>query len=87
MLCAKLVFAINSVSTPDKTLVTVVDIFGKEKTMVINIGSEEFHRCYHEWLGGKLIQHAFPSLTADEREFILTGMTPEEWDAMTKEEV
>ena len=28
-----------------------------------------------------MIQHAFPHLTDDEREFIKTGITPEEWDA------
>ena len=29
---------------------------------------------------GALIQDAFPNLTADQREFILTGITKEEWD-------
>ena len=28
---------------------------------------------------GELIQRAFPQLTAEQREFILTGITPEEW--------
>lgn len=28
------------------------------------------------------IQDAFPQLTADEREFIKTGITPGEWEAM-----
>ena len=31
---------------------------------------------------GELIQVAFPQLTADQREFILTGVTSEEWDDM-----
>ena len=31
------------------------------------------------WEGGVLIQNAMPNLTADEREFIMTGITPEEW--------
>lgn len=31
---------------------------------------------------GALIQDAFPFLNADEREFIMTGTTPEKWDAM-----
>ena len=31
--------------------------------------------------GGILIQDAFPNISADDREFILTGITPEEWDA------
>lgn len=30
---------------------------------------------------GALIQHAFPDLTADQREFLLSGVTAEEWDA------
>jgi hypothetical protein len=33
-----------------------------------------------------LIQDAFPTLTADEREFILTGITSEEWDEIFPEE-
>jgi hypothetical protein len=31
------------------------------------------------WEAGMLIQRAMPNLTADEREFIKTGITPEEW--------
>ena len=34
---------------------------------------------------GALIQIAFPDLTADQREFILTGITEEEWDELFKE--
>ena len=34
------------------------------------------------WQAGTLIQDAMPNLSADEREFIKTGITPEEWDAM-----
>lgn len=32
------------------------------------------------WVAGELIQNAMPELTADEREFIKTGVTPEEWE-------
>lgn len=31
--------------------------------------------------GTELIQNALPHLTPDEREFLLTGITPEEWKA------
>ena len=31
---------------------------------------------------GDLIQRRFPNLDAAQREFLLTGSTPEEWDAM-----
>jgi hypothetical protein len=30
--------------------------------------------------GGMLVQNAFPNLNADEREFIMTGITKAEWD-------
>ena len=33
------------------------------------------------------IQDAFPHLTSNDREFILTGMTEEEWDEAFKEEL
>lgn len=33
------------------------------------------------WESGVLIQHAMPNLTPDEREFLMTGVTKEEWDA------
>jgi hypothetical protein len=28
------------------------------------------------------IQHAFPELNVDQREFVKTGLTPEDWDAI-----
>ncbi len=35
-----------------------------------------------DWASGELIQNAMPSLSADDREFLMTGATPEEWDEM-----
>lgn len=36
---------------------------------------------YQNWLDGALIQNALPQLTAEEREFLMTGTTPQEWEA------
>jgi hypothetical protein len=36
--------------------------------------------------GGPLLQDAFPGLTADQREFIKTGITKEEWNVAFPEE-
>ena len=33
------------------------------------------------WNSGMYIQDAMPQLSDDEREFMMTGITPEEWDA------
>ena len=32
------------------------------------------------WESGMLIQEAMPNIGSDEREFIMTGITPQEWD-------
>ena len=34
---------------------------------------------YTQYLGGTLAQLAFPHLSAEDRDFIITGITPEEW--------
>lgn len=41
---------------------------------------------YSNWQGGELIQIALAHLTAEEREFLMTGITPEEWDEVFGEE-
>jgi hypothetical protein len=38
------------------------------------------------WEQGMLIQEAMPNLSADDREFIMTGLTPEDWDELFGEE-
>jgi hypothetical protein len=37
-------------------------------------------------LKGELVQNAFPFLSVDQREFLLTGLFPEEWDKIFGEE-
>ena len=32
------------------------------------------------WNNGELIQNVFTNLSDDEREFLMTGITPDEWD-------
>ena len=39
-----------------------------------------------KWRYGTFIQDAFPELTAGEREFIKTGITPDEFDSMFSED-
>lgn len=51
-------------------------ISGKWNTREIPVTPEQLYR----WEEGMLIQDAMPHLSADEREFIMTGITPEEWD-------
>ena len=37
------------------------------------------------WNSGQLIQHAMPNISEDDREFILTGILPEQWEEMFEE--
>ena len=39
-----------------------------------------------EWKRGRLIQDAFPQLNKDEREILMTGYTPAEWDGLFKDD-
>jgi|TARA_B100001964_G_C13839295_1_gene425060 hypothetical protein len=49
---------------------------GKVNTMSLDVTYEQID----SWVDGELIQNAFPNLTADEREFIQTGITSDSWD-------
>lgn len=39
---------------------------------------------YEAWKDGVFAQDAFPELNAEEREFLISGTTPAEWDDMFK---
>jgi hypothetical protein len=62
------------------------DLSGKLTEMLIGINFNDFVKAFDAWDSGELIQNAFPTLSADEREFIKTGILPKEWDAMFGEE-
>lgn len=51
---------------------------GVTRTMSLDVTEEQFYA----YQNGALIQNAFPHLSADDREFILSGITPDEWDTM-----
>jgi len=53
---------------------------GNTNSMEIEVTQEQLS----SWESGVLIQNAMPNLSADEREFIMTGITPEEWDSAFK---
>ncbi len=49
---------------------------GIKRSMEIQVTQEQIKA----WEDGMLIQDAMPFLTDDEREFLISGMTPQEWD-------
>ena len=51
---------------------------GKTSVMDLNLTQAELDA----WVDGMLIQDAMPQLSAEEREFLMTGITPAEWDSV-----
>ena len=47
--------------------------------------ASQYYDAREKWNNGALIQDAFFFLTADEREFIMTGTPPHVWDEMFAE--
>lgn len=41
---------------------------------------------YWDWQDGELVQNAFPYLSADEREMLISGICPECWGKMWGED-
>ncbi len=65
-----------------KTLIEKTSaLTGKLSQMLIGIDFHKFVESFQSWERGALLQNAFPNLSADEREFIKTGISPEEWEA------
>jgi hypothetical protein len=66
-----------------KTLVRKASqLTGKLTEMLIGINFNDFVKAFDAWDTGELIQNAFPTLSADEREFIKTGISPQEWESV-----
>lgn len=65
-------------------LITRTSVFtGIERSKEIDVTQEQLER----WQSGEdLIQNIMPNLSPDDREFIMTGITPEEWDDSFKED-
>jgi hypothetical protein len=59
-------------------LVTKISPISGENTMDLDITEEMIA----DWRGGALIQDVMPHLTNEEREFLITGYTPEDWESI-----
>jgi|TARA_R110000796_G_scaffold243897_1_gene366695 hypothetical protein len=75
----------TNLSSDGKLSLTVIKpsiLSGKYNTMVLDMTIDQ----YDAWTNGMLIQDAVPQLNVDEREFLKSGILPDEWDAMCGEE-
>jgi hypothetical protein len=58
----------------------ISQLTGIEHTLELNITSEELFRVENRRNTMELIQNIVPQLTMGEREFLITGITEEEWN-------
>jgi len=54
----------------------VSSLTGVERTREIDITDEQ----WQAYCDGELIQNAMPNVSVDDREFIISGITPSEWE-------
>jgi hypothetical protein len=50
----------------------------QEHTQEIDISQDQLSR----WMAGELIQNVCPHLSDDDREFLINGITKEEWEQL-----
>lgn len=65
----------------------ISDVSHKENTMELPVTEDQLRN----WLGdgthsGQLIQYVMPHLSLEQREFLISGCTPEEWARIIGEE-
>tara|TARA_Y100000361_G_C10989864_1_gene253553 strand:- start:162 stop:377 length:216 start_codon:yes stop_codon:yes gene_type:complete len=58
------------------------NLTGRIHTMQLPITEEQLEEGLWEMQEGAFVQDAFPMLDADQREFITSGITAEEWNSL-----
>jgi hypothetical protein len=70
----------------NKVMVSGAGFSGKENEVLLNCTPLQYLEGMNAYNNGALMQNAFPFLSPDEREFLISGTTAEEWEAMFGEE-
>ena len=58
----------------------ISQLSGKETTLELDVTHEQLERFENRRENGEYVQTIFPNLTPAEREFLLTGISPIEWE-------
>lgn len=70
----------GSFSDKSVTVTRISNFSGNLNTMVLPINPVEFYRLKERVDKGEYVQDIYTMLNPDEREFMISGMTPEEWN-------
>jgi hypothetical protein len=75
-------YIIYTDNDPNKTVISQGG-----KRIIVDCSLEEISERWYNWqMKGQLIQNAFSNLNNEQREFLITGITPAEWDETFKDE-
>jgi hypothetical protein len=64
----------------------VVITVGDKAMLFPNVSVEQMRGGRMAYMEGAYVQDAYPFLTPDQREFLMTGFTPDEWTELFGEE-
>ena len=56
-----------------------------QSTLDLDVTQEQLTRIENRFFTGELIQNIVPNLSKEEREFLITGITPKEWNELFNE--
>ena len=71
---------------PRELLATTSNPFIGEQSTILHCSMKQYETAMEKYANGALIQHAFYFLNADEREFLISGFTGQQFDEMFREE-
>ena len=56
-----------------------------QSTLDLDVTQEQLTHIENRFFTGELIQNIVPNLSKEEREFLITGITPKEWNELFNE--
>jgi len=66
---------------------TLIRLVGTQKEIIVDQPLEKISAMWYKWqILGEMIQIAFKDLLPEQREFLITGITPHEWNEIFSEE-
>ena len=68
------------------TTQTIITTRSGRRVVFLGVDIELYKKGLETYANGELIQQAFPFLSADQREFLISGLTPEEFKALYSDE-
>jgi len=70
-------YSLTNICASGRTKISLVD---KGTSIEVDVDIQRLVECWHDWVINRThIHNAFPGLSEPQREFLLTGLTEEDW--------